>query len=185
MWTAPLCKICQGADRIACDHMFGLLSRSRRTAAKMGSAAWVPNITAVFNTDGFHGVSLAFGSIDPHHLSSLASAGLSAGDCSRRIRDPSWLQKSLRARRRRKRGARSGAPIAQRAPLTGSSRCVTSAVVALAADHQLPNNPSCLVRQSDCSHFSRLALDELHQPPRVLASSLRCLLNHSSSADDQ
>ena len=61
-------ELCSVQTRIACDHMYGLLSRSHRTAAKMGSAAEVPNISAVLDTDGFHGVSPAFGSIDPHHL---------------------------------------------------------------------------------------------------------------------
>jgi len=35
-------------DRIACDHMSGLLSRSHMTAAKMGSATRVPNRKATF-----------------------------------------------------------------------------------------------------------------------------------------
>jgi hypothetical protein len=37
MWTAPCSQeVQQRADRIACDHMSGLLSRSHMTAAKMG-----------------------------------------------------------------------------------------------------------------------------------------------------
>ena len=48
MWTAPgLQELVQRADRSDCDHMSGLLSRSHRTAAKMGSATRVPNIIAV------------------------------------------------------------------------------------------------------------------------------------------
>ena len=39
MWTAPgLQEVVQRADRIACDHMSGLLLRSHMTAAKMGFA---------------------------------------------------------------------------------------------------------------------------------------------------
>jgi len=39
MWTAPGPQEAQQrADRIACDHMSGLLSRSHMTAAKMGFA---------------------------------------------------------------------------------------------------------------------------------------------------
>ena len=39
MWTAPgPQEVVQGADRIACDHMSGLLMRSHMTAAKMGFA---------------------------------------------------------------------------------------------------------------------------------------------------
>jgi hypothetical protein len=39
MWTAPCSQeVQQRADRIACDHMSGLLSRSHMTAAKMGFA---------------------------------------------------------------------------------------------------------------------------------------------------
>src|SRR5262249_57223313 len=47
MWTA-LClqEPWQSADRIACDHMSGLLSRSHMTAAKMVSATRVPNTFA-------------------------------------------------------------------------------------------------------------------------------------------
>src|SRR6266852_425734 len=39
MWTAPgPQEVVQRADRIACDHMSGLLMRSHMTAAKMGFA---------------------------------------------------------------------------------------------------------------------------------------------------
>jgi len=39
MWTAPgPQEEVQRADRIACDHMSGLLMRSHMTAAKMGFA---------------------------------------------------------------------------------------------------------------------------------------------------
>jgi len=39
MWTAPGSQeVQQRADRIACDHMSGLLSRPHMTAAKMGFA---------------------------------------------------------------------------------------------------------------------------------------------------
>jgi len=39
MWTTPgLQEVVQRVNRIACDHMSGLLSRSHMTAAKMVSA---------------------------------------------------------------------------------------------------------------------------------------------------
>jgi hypothetical protein len=39
MWTAPgPQEVVQRADRLACDHMSGLLMRSHMTAAKMGFA---------------------------------------------------------------------------------------------------------------------------------------------------
>src|SRR5947208_10987887 len=41
----PACKRLRGVNRIACDHMSGLLSRSHMTAAKMVSATRVPNST--------------------------------------------------------------------------------------------------------------------------------------------
>ena len=44
-------------DRSDCGHMSGLLSRSHMTAAKMGFTARAPNIIAVTDTNGFHGVS--------------------------------------------------------------------------------------------------------------------------------
>jgi hypothetical protein len=42
----PACKGWQCADRSDCDHMYGLVTRSRMTAAKMGSATRVPNSNA-------------------------------------------------------------------------------------------------------------------------------------------
>ena len=46
----------QRADRIACGHMSGLLSRSHVTAAKMGSATRDPNIAAALQAaHGFRG----------------------------------------------------------------------------------------------------------------------------------
>ena len=44
MWTAPCLQGCFGGlIGIACAHMSGLLMRSHMSAAKMGSARWVPN----------------------------------------------------------------------------------------------------------------------------------------------
>ena len=84
MWTAPgLQEVAQRADRIACDHMSGLLSRSHMTAAKMGSATRVPNIIAVSaSADGFLGMSRVLGSID-HAICSFSSKlpASAAGQC--------------------------------------------------------------------------------------------------------
>jgi hypothetical protein len=70
----------QRADRIACGHMSGLLSRSHVTAAKMGSATRDPNIAAALQAaHGFRGESRVLGSID-HAICSGSSklSGLSA-----------------------------------------------------------------------------------------------------------
>src|SRR5436190_15882561 len=63
-------------DRIACDHMSGLLSRSHMTAAKMGSATRVPNSAATLSIQatGSRGVSRVLGSID--HAICLVSSKL-------------------------------------------------------------------------------------------------------------
>jgi len=79
MWTAPgPQEVEQRADRIACDHMSGLLMRSHMTAAKMGFATWVPNSMAVSKiATGLPGVShVSDRSIAPS-APSRASSGLS------------------------------------------------------------------------------------------------------------
>ena len=63
-------------DRIACDHMSGLLSRSHMTAAKMVSATRVPNSPAVSDATGSRGVSRVLGSID--HTNCSVSSKLPA-----------------------------------------------------------------------------------------------------------
>src|SRR2546430_16858241 len=69
----PACKSFAAADRIACDHMSGLLMRSHITAAKMGFATRGPNIIAMSCTaDGFLGVSRVLRSID-HTICSVSS----------------------------------------------------------------------------------------------------------------
>ena len=62
----------QTCDRIACDHMSGLMSRSHMTAAKMVSATRGPNIAAISDTNGSRGVSRVLGSID-HTICSVSS----------------------------------------------------------------------------------------------------------------
>src|SRR5712691_10936307 len=69
----PACKSFAAADRIACDHMSGLLMRSHMTAAKMGFATRGPNIIAMSGTaDGFLGVFRVLRSID-HTICSVSS----------------------------------------------------------------------------------------------------------------
>jgi hypothetical protein len=68
MWARGgprLARLGARADRIACGHMSGLLSRSHVTAAKMGSATRDPNIAAALQAaHGFRGESRVLGSID-------------------------------------------------------------------------------------------------------------------------
>ena len=76
MWTAPCLQetlLC--VNRIACDHMFGLMSRSHMTAAKMVSVTRVPNRAAVWDATGYRGVSRVLGSID--HTNCSVSSKLS------------------------------------------------------------------------------------------------------------
>src|SRR5215211_8722593 len=73
MWTAPGSQeVKRRADRIACDHMSGLLMRSHMTAAKMGSATRVPNMYAVWNHRWVPRSVSRLGSID-HAICSVSS----------------------------------------------------------------------------------------------------------------
>src|SRR5215211_8807356 len=58
-------------------------------------------------------------------------------------------------------------------------------IVAFAADHQLPYDPSGLVGEGHGGEFGRLSLDQLGQPCRGMTSALANLLDHSRGADDQ
>ena len=79
MWTAPdLQELGSSADRIACDHMSGLLMRSHMTAAKMGSATRVPNSAAVSSVPLGPTECLASGIDRSHHLLRLEQAPASA-----------------------------------------------------------------------------------------------------------
>ena len=72
----PACKRSAVVQRIACDHMSGLLSRSHMTAAKMVSATRGPNRVAVSDATGYRGVSRVLGSID--HTNCSVSSKLPA-----------------------------------------------------------------------------------------------------------
>src|SRR5216683_6400371 len=63
-----LARVAAAADRIACDHMSGLLSRSHTTAAKMGSTTRGPNNQTASFANGSHGLPRVLGSIDHTHL---------------------------------------------------------------------------------------------------------------------
>ena len=74
----PACKRSSRRDRIACDHMYGLLSRSHMTAAKMGSATRAPNRNATLKgqATGSHGLSRVGDRNDHAICLSRASFGL-------------------------------------------------------------------------------------------------------------
>ena len=77
MWTAPgLQEVAQRADRIACDHMSGLLTRSQMTAGQDGVRDASSKQGGGFErATGSHGVSRVLGSID-HTICSCKLSGL-------------------------------------------------------------------------------------------------------------
>src|SRR2546426_4472375 len=82
----PACKSFAAADRIACDHMSGLLMRSHMTAAKMGFATRGPNITAMSGHRRWVPRSVSRLEIDrSHHLLRLEQASASARGEDRRV----------------------------------------------------------------------------------------------------
>src|SRR5262249_48695755 len=74
-------RVGRSVNRIACDHMSGLLSRSHMTAAKLVSATRGPNITAMSERHRWIPRSVSRLGIDrSHHLLLLEQAsGLSSG----------------------------------------------------------------------------------------------------------
>src|SRR5689334_15489763 len=157
-------KIDAAARRSDCDHMSGLLMRSHMTAAKMGSAAQVPNTSATSNAAGWHGVPRAWDrSIAPSTILEQASAsvGRRSPPFQARLIKVSRLYLPLRARCQQ--GARSVAPMKRSgAPLAG--RSLVKRIEALAADHQLPHDPRSFVGQRYGRELWRLASDEVEQP---------------------
>src|SRR3989442_1819502 len=145
----------------------------------MGSATRVPNSKAASSTAGCHGVCRVLGSID-HTICSVLSKLR-----PQRETTVALTPNSLRI------GHRDHLPQGS-AMLRRSSRLVcgelgqdTRAIVAFAADHQLPGDARDLIGQRYRGELGRLALEKLDQPgPGMSASSLD-LLDHGGGADDQ
>src|SRR5215208_887406 len=161
----PSCKsffesACQGE----CGRMSGLLTRPGTTAAKMGSAARVPNEPETLNAARSDGLSRAWDRlITPSPC------------CSSRLR-PQREVVTLKflggghgggAMGRDvvvTRGARRGASLSRSAErLAGLG---LGPIVALAADHQLPGDAHRLVGQGDGGKLLGLALQKSGQPGR-------------------
>src|SRR5262245_41746570 len=174
----PACKRVAVVHRIACDHMSGLLSRSHMTAAKMVSATRVPNRAAAWDATGYRGVSRVLGSID--HTDCSVSSKLPAlptgrlPTCQRR---GLWLphcRGCVACRRCCGEGGAEREAFSERSAPLRPRPCCTAMVIALATDHQFPDDARGLVGERHGGQLRRLARRSFLRSTGRSAASTPC-----------
>src|SRR5258708_1344558 len=190
----PACKSLAAADRIACDHMSGLMMAVHMTACQDGFRdAGSEHTRDVKHRRVPRSVS-RLGSID-HTICSVSSKLRPQREALFALAQNSlclahrglWWSRGAKPQR----GALRGALITRSAALLAvhdrrfAAPKVTGSVVVFATDHQLPGNASGFVGERHRGELGRLTLKKIDQPRRGMSSSLLDLLDDSGGTDDQ